>query len=89
MDDHAEFVPGKAPERTAWLGNRAARDDSAHGLEHLHQVLHRRRGSDFFSRWIEVRYGEFDYLSTVYLYDGGWNGWQPLLTRTNRAGGRR
>ena len=43
-----------------------------------------RRGSDFINRWIEVQYGDPEQPSTVYLNDGGWRGWRPLLTRTNR-----
>jgi hypothetical protein len=43
-----------------------------------------RRGSDFFNRWIEVTFGQAARPSTVYLNDGGWRGWRPILTRSNR-----
>jgi hypothetical protein len=43
-----------------------------------------RRGSDFMNRWIEVRYGEAPFPSVAYLNDGGWRGWRPLLTASNR-----
>jgi hypothetical protein len=47
-------------------------------------VLTGRRGSDFFNRWIELQYGDPEQPSTVYLNDGGWRGWRPVLARTNR-----
>jgi hypothetical protein len=43
-----------------------------------------RRGSDFMNRWIEVRYGVAASPSVAYLNDGGWRGWRPLLTASNR-----
>ena len=43
-----------------------------------------RRGSDSISRWIEVQYGDPEHAFTVYLNDGGWRGWRPILARTNR-----
>jgi hypothetical protein len=53
----------------------------------LSPVLHvaaGRRGSDFINRWIEVTYGDIEHPSTIFLNDGGWRGWRPLLTRSNR-----
>src|ERR1700722_8445009 len=53
-------------------------------LEPIHSVVRGRKGSDFVNRWIEVRYGEAASPSVAYLNDGGWRGWRPLLTASNR-----
>jgi hypothetical protein len=43
-----------------------------------------RRGSDLVNTWIEL-HAELDGApSVVYLNDGGWFGWRPLLTGSNR-----
>jgi len=31
-----------------------------------------------------LKYGDSVNPSTVYLNDGGWRGWRPILTRSNR-----
>lgn len=84
MEDHAEFTPGEIPQRMPWSANRTERWERTYRLESIRQVTRGRRGSDFFNRWIEVRYGDSDHPSTVYLNDGGWRGWRPILKRTNR-----
>lgn len=84
MDDYAEFEPGEVPQRMAWQGSRSGRRDRTYRLESIRQISRGRRGSDFFNRWIEVRYGDADHPLTAYLNDGGWNGWRPVLMRTNR-----
>jgi hypothetical protein len=43
-----------------------------------------RRGTDFFNSWVEVRYLNGDEARTVFINDGGWLGWRPLLTGSNR-----
>jgi hypothetical protein len=43
-----------------------------------------RRGSDFINRWIEIQYGDSEHPSTVYLNDGAWRGWRPILASTHR-----
>ncbi len=47
-------------------------------------VLVGRRGTDLLNRWIELRYGDSANPSTMYLNDGGWRGYRPILTRSNR-----
>ena len=53
-------------------------------LDPVLKVSSGRRGSDFFNRWIEVEFGLRESPSTVFLNDGGWRGWRPILTRSNR-----
>jgi hypothetical protein len=53
-------------------------------LEPIHSVVRGRRGSDFVNRWIEVQYGDTTDPVVAYLNDGGWRGWRPLLTASNR-----
>jgi hypothetical protein len=43
-----------------------------------------RRGTDIQNKWIQVDYGDPAAPSTVYLNDGGWLGWRPLLTSSNK-----
>ena len=35
------------------------------------------------SAWITVIYGDSDEPTRVYINDGGWLGWRPILTRSN------
>jgi len=53
-------------------------------LDPVLKVSSGRRGSDFFNRWIEVEFGRQESPSTLFLNDGGWRGWRPILTRSNR-----
>ena len=59
-------------------------DDVVMRLGPVRRVLVGRRGSDYFNRWIELAYGDSDQPSIVYLNDGGWRGWRPILMRTTR-----
>jgi hypothetical protein len=56
-------------------------------LEPIHSVMRGRKGTDFVNRWIEVQYGELTSPSVAFLNDGGWRGWRPLLTTSNRRMG--
>ena len=58
--------------------------DQVIALEPVLSVVRGRRGSDFINRWVEVNYGDPAVPSVAYLNDGGWRGWRPLLTKTNR-----
>ncbi len=58
--------------------------DHAIDFQPVLSVQKGRRGSDFMNRRIEVQYGNPERPSTVYLNDGGWRGWRPILARTNR-----
>jgi hypothetical protein len=52
-------------------------------LAEVTDVLAGRRGRDFVNTWIEV-HAELDGApSVVYVNDGGWFGWRPLLTGSN------
>lgn len=53
-------------------------------LANLTDVSAGRRGRDAINTWIEV-HAELDGApSVVYLNDGGWFGWRPLVTGSNR-----
>jgi hypothetical protein len=53
-------------------------------LDAVTDVRAGRRGSDFVNTWIEVHAQLGGGPSIVYLNDGGWLGWRPLLTGSNR-----
>jgi hypothetical protein len=53
-------------------------------LLRIRRVSIGKRGSDITNRWVEVQYGDPTSPTTVYLNDGGWLGWRPLLTSSNR-----
>jgi hypothetical protein len=53
-------------------------------LEPLRDVAYGRFGSDFFNRWIRVTFGSESNPVVCYIKDGGWRGWRPILTRSNR-----
>lgn len=82
-EEYAEFVPGTIPEGMTWTGARG-NGDRVLRFQPVLGVLVGRRGTDFLNRWIELRYGDSTNPSTVYLNDGGWRGWRPILTRSNR-----
>ena len=82
-EDHAEFVSGEVPERLPWTG-AGGRGEQVLRFQPVLDVLVGKRGTDFFNRWIELQYGDPANPSTVYLNDGGWRGWRPILTRSNR-----
>ena len=82
-EDHAEFVSGDVPERLPWTG-AGERGERVLRLQPVLDVLVGRRGKDFVNRWIELRYGDSANPSTGYLNDGGWRGWRPILTRSDR-----
>jgi hypothetical protein len=82
--EYAEFVPGEVPPRMAWSGDHSQREERVCRFQAVREVLVGRRGSGFFNRWIEMRYGDPDHPSTVYLNDGGRRGWRPILKGTNR-----
>jgi hypothetical protein len=56
--------------------------DHRETLSNIRAVSSGKRGSDFINRWVEVEYGEVD--TVVYLKDGRWRGWRPLLTPSNK-----
>jgi len=82
-EGYAEFVSGDVPERLPWTG-ASGRGERGRRFQPVLDVLVGRRGSDFVNRWIELKYGGSANPSTVYLNDGGWRGWRPILTRSNR-----
>lgn len=72
---------------TLRIGNGTVKfstEDHATEFQPVVSVQKGRRGSDFMNRWIEVQYGDPEHPSTVYLNDGGWRGWRPILTGSNR-----
>lgn len=48
-------------------------------------VRYGREGHDFINRWIRVEYVDGPHSHRVYLKDGAWRGWRPILTRSNAA----
>lgn len=61
------------------------KDGHSISLVPLSEISIGRRGTDFFNRWIELRYGIRGHERVSYLKDGGSRGWRPILTRTHRG----
>lgn len=82
MSDSAEFQA--VPSDYLFTSGPTDTSRVVYRFQPVRAVTVGRRGSDFFNRWIELQYGDSLKPATVYLNDGGWHGWRPILTRTNR-----
>jgi hypothetical protein len=52
-------------------------------IDPVTEVTMGKRGNDLVNTWIEVRFGEPGRSRTLYLNDGAWLGWRPMLTSSN------
>lgn len=53
-------------------------------IEEITKVSAARVGNDRVNRWIIVALRNPDGPSELFIKDGTWRGWKPLLTRSNR-----
>lgn len=53
-------------------------------IDRITEVRYDRVAPDFVNRWIILTHHGADGGGDVFLKDGGWRGWRPLLTRSNR-----
>jgi hypothetical protein len=60
-----------------------AKDGERTNLSIIRSVEVGGRGNDIVNTWIEVHFGDASTPSTVYINDGGWLGWRPMLTSSN------
>jgi hypothetical protein len=88
------FAPGKLTigDRRARFGPSAAAlvwptwrpNDISRAFDEVIAVRRKRHGWGLVPRFVEITYQAEDGPAVAYFNDGGWYGWRPLLTGSNR-----